>query len=155
MWLTEIGWPTQLGDRGSDFLHQSRCLVRMAVMSLTVPTTEKIAWYDLKDDGTDIDYNEHNFGLVHHDQYAWAPKPGFVALASLARLIGRGDVREWSLEDRVWRVSFDGVTVAWAETGEAVLGIPEGGRVLDMFGRPMETNGSLRLDWNPVYILTE
>lgn len=156
MWITEVGWPTHAGERGVDFLHQARCLVRMTLMSLTVPTVEKVIWYDLKDDGTDLNYNEHNFGLVHHDSTGWAPKPAFVALGVLARaLAGRG-VREWSLEGGLWRVPLEGaggrLTVVWAEEGEVEVPVPDGARVMDMFGRPMAVEGSVGVGWDPVYI---
>jgi len=34
--------------------------------------TEKICWYDFKDDGLDLNYNEASFGMVHHEQFALA-----------------------------------------------------------------------------------
>jgi polysaccharide biosynthesis protein PslG len=39
-------------------------------------------WYDWKNDGTDTNYNEHNFGTVSHDL---APKPAYRAVQTLTR----------------------------------------------------------------------
>lgn len=156
MCLTEVGWPTHTGDRGSDFLHQSRCLVRMALMSLTVPSVEKVIWYDLKDDGTDLNYNEHNFGLVHNDSFGWAPKPAFVALAVLARALNGRQVGDWSYAENLWRVPMEGagrrVTAVWAENGSATVTVAPGATVYDMFGQPIAAEATLTVGWDPVYV---
>ena len=40
-------------------------------------------WYDLRNDGTDASYNEHNFGLV---DYSYKPKPAYYAMRAFKQL---------------------------------------------------------------------
>jgi hypothetical protein len=60
-------------------------------------------WYDWKNDGTDPDYNEHNFGTVTHDLQ---PKPAYQAVQTLtnqlsgyriARRLATDDAATWLL----------------------------------------------------------
>ncbi|MDP6381005.1 MAG: glycosyl hydrolase, partial [Phycisphaerae bacterium] len=75
IWLTEIGWATHRGFRGVSLNKQADYIVRMYVLALSVPTVEKIFWYNFRNFGTSKTYNEHNFGLLFYDL---RPKPSYV-----------------------------------------------------------------------------
>ncbi len=160
LWITEIGWPTQMDARGSSFLHQARCLVRMMVIALT-SGAHKVFWYDFKDDGHNLTYNEHNFGLVHHHDYLSAPKPAYVAYAHLiAALNGRKLLEQEVTPDGLWRTVYADdvrlVTVLFAaEQGQSIrFPLREGDRVEDLFGRPVAARRTLTVTWDPVFVLS-
>ncbi|MEN6643944.1 MAG: cellulase family glycosylhydrolase [Armatimonadia bacterium] len=160
LWITEIGWPTNSGGNGSGWLHQARCLVRMMVIALG-SGVEKIVWYDFKDDGLKPEYNEHNFGLVHHDDYAFAPKPAYVAYANLIRLLhGRKVIEQKVTPEGLWRTVLDDgkslVTVLWAaEPGQKLnVPVPAGGRVETMFGAPLQAAGTVTVTVDPVFVIS-
>jgi hypothetical protein len=142
LWITEIGWPTELDGRGSDWLHQARCLVRMMLIALA-NGAQKICWYDFKDDGLKLEYNENNFGLVHHEQFGLAPKPAYVAYAHLISILhGRKLTRRKLTENGVWQMRFEGpkdvVLIMWTERATDRRGMgAEALRVEDMFGQPI------------------
>ena len=115
-----------------------------------------VIWHDLKYDGTSLNYNEHNFGLVHNDSFGWAPKPAFVALAVLARALNGRQVGDWSYAENLWRVPMEGtggrVTAVWAENGSATVTVAPGATVYDMFGQPIAAEATLTVGWDPVYV---
>jgi hypothetical protein len=161
LWITEIGWPTHMGGNGSSFLHQARCLVRMYTLALGTPGVERVFWYDLKDDGTALTYNEANFGVVHNQDYQLAPKPAYAALAQLVGAVGgrtRGVCERGA--DGLWTATYEGtddrVSVVFADAeGERVrTPLPAGARVTDLFGRPIAATDTLEVDWNPVFVWT-
>jgi hypothetical protein len=84
-WVTEIGYPTHLGNAGCDEFTQARQVVRTLVLLQSMGTVEKTFWYDFKDDGLNREYNENNFGLIHHETYNFAPKPAIVAVNAFIR----------------------------------------------------------------------
>lgn len=167
LWITEIGWPTQMDARGSSFLHQSRCLVRMMVIALArasesplIRDIERIFWYDFKDDGTDLTYNENNFGLVHHDSFALAPKPAYVAYAHLiSKLHGMqcDDVSDLNgLRIATFGDDDHAVGVMWMEE-EGQLGkidLPAGSRAEDMFGRTIKITGPITVTQDPIFVFS-
>lgn len=81
-WITEIGYPTHRTSGGSSELAQARLCVRTLALLQASPVVEKVFWYDFKNDGLNREYNEHNFGLVHHQDLNCAPKPAVVALSA-------------------------------------------------------------------------
>ena len=165
IWITEIGWPTELDARGSSWLHQARCLVRMMAMALAVNShssimndVRRVFWYDFKDDGTDLTYNENNFGLLHHDSFAFAPKPAYVAYAHLiSRLHGLqcDEVTDYhGLRTATFGDDDHAVALMWMEK-EGQLGkisLPAGSRAEDMFGRPIKIRGPIMVTQDPVFV---
>ena len=83
-WITEIGYPTHRTSRRQRRAVQARDCVRTLALLHRCAGLGRSFWYDFKDDGL-TDYNEHNFGLVHHQQFNCAPKPGIVAMSVLIR----------------------------------------------------------------------
>lgn len=161
LWITEIGWPTHMGNSSSSFLHQARSLVRTVVIAQAA-STEKLFWYDFKDDGGELTYNEHNFGLVHHQDFALAPKPAYVAYAHLISLLrDRRLITQGVSQGGLWRTLYEGdrgkVTVTWAsaENQRFTVSVPPGARVEDMFGRPIAADGRLEVTWNPVFVVSK
>ena len=84
LYVTEMGWPTQLDKRGMPPRQSADFLARMYLLSRTMPFLKGIWWYDFQDDGWRASYNENNFGVVRPDL---TPKPSYFALASIAGLV--------------------------------------------------------------------
>lgn len=160
LWITEIGWPTELDGRGSDWLHQARCLVRMMLIALA-NDTRVICWYDFKDDGLKLTYNENNFGLVHHDQFGLAPKPAYVAYAHLIGVVhGRKLVSQTVSPQGLWKTVLEDersrVTVLWtAEPGARPIQqqLATAMQVEDMFGRRLPSMRSINVTADPVFVI--
>ena len=84
LYVTEMGWPTQLDKRGTTPRQSADYLARMYLLSRTMPFMKGIWWYDFQDDGWRATYNEANFGMVRPDL---TPKPSYFALSSIAALV--------------------------------------------------------------------
>ncbi|HVX42742.1 MAG TPA: CARDB domain-containing protein [Mycobacteriales bacterium] len=104
VYVTEVGWPTQIDDRGvSQELAAAYCS-RMYLLARTLPWLKGLWWYDFQDDGWQADYNEHNFGLVRPDL---TPKDAFHAYRSVAGVVGSGGYRRrLAADEPVWALSF-------------------------------------------------
>jgi len=90
VWLTEIGFPSQavtgFSERG-----QASLAARTYLLSLASGAIRDVSWYDFRNDGEDINYNEHNFGVVRGD---FRPKPAYRALATTCRTLAGLQVKE-------------------------------------------------------------
>ncbi|WP_419874781.1 glycosyl hydrolase [Candidatus Pristimantibacillus sp. PTI5] len=124
IWFTEIGWPTQLDPRGVDEKTQAAYLIRTYVLGMAAGV-EKIFWYDLMDDGTDKKYNEHNFGIIRNSGDplgAYTPKPGYVALATVARQLTGAKLASQEKLNDICRYTFkkdrQSTHVIWSGTDE-------------------------------------
>ena len=85
IWLTEIGWPSsQPGHWGvGDPVVQANYLVRGMVQAVASPRVERVFWYNWRNDGTDPNNDENNYGLVDND---WrTPKPAATAFRTLSK----------------------------------------------------------------------
>jgi len=159
LWITEIGWPTHIGDRGGSFLHEARCLVRAYAIAMATPGVEKLFWYDFKDDGTTQAYNEHCFGLIYNDAYALAPKPAYAALARFIEAVqGKKLVSGELSQDGVWRIVFEGagrrVTLLFTDGADATatVSVPAGAEVTGMFWQRVPGDSDVSVTQDPVYI---
>ncbi len=158
-WITEIGWPTHRGPGGSDEAAQARYCVRTHVLLKSTGVVEKIFWYDFKDDGLNRFYNEHNFGLVHHQHFNCAPKPGIVALSVLIRMTAAAEFETLDHTGNTWSAVYrksDGrqVMVAWADDEAASVTLS--GQVeatFDMMGSSQPVSTSIELTGDPVYVV--
>jgi len=90
VWLTEMGFPSQLIDGWSERRQASLC-ARVYLCTLASGAGRNVSWYDFRNDGIDPFYHEMNFGLVRNDLRL---KPGYGTLATLGRTIGHMQVRE-------------------------------------------------------------
>jgi len=71
-------------QRGVDPDTEAQMLAR-AYLTYLAHGVEVFYWYEFRDGGTQVDYNEHNFGIVTHDLQ---PKPAYVAMQHLTTLLG-------------------------------------------------------------------
>jgi hypothetical protein len=76
-------WGYSTHTKGVSLETQACFIVRQQLVNLLHGVPLSI-WYDWKNDGTDPDENEHNFGTVTHDLQ---PKPAYVALQTLTRAL--------------------------------------------------------------------
>jgi len=168
LWLTELGWPT---DRGLTFQnakessssireeYSARMFVQSAIQYQAIPEIEHYFWYDMQNDGTDLSYNENNFGILHNHTTGWQPKPVLAAMGTLARLTGDAKItacEELSTENlRVWKiVRPDGeIYCAWTVQGEETIQLPKKpARVLGLYGNELPTETQV-VTQQPVYFV--
>jgi hypothetical protein len=106
VWITEMGWPSQLG--GLTEREQAGYVSRTYIAALACDATRTVAWYDFREDGADPFYNEHHFGLVRQDL---TPKIGYLALATVGRLLGSAEFeKELSLPGPMFITAWNGVS---------------------------------------------
>ncbi len=171
LWLTEIGWPTQQDPRGVDEQTSANYLVRMYVLAHSEPYVAGVAWYDWQDDGPDVKYNEHNFGITKWQTNE--AKAGLVAYwvmtrhlsgATLVRqllpeneedqryafVFGRGDeqtIVAWAAEGEAtasWALGCDKVRLEWADAQVEERGLIDGVLSLRLTGTPVFITGRFR-----------
>ena len=158
-WITEIGYPTHRTAGGSDLAAQARHAVRTLALLQSLPEVGKVFWYDFKDDGLKREYNEHNFGVVHHQRFNCAPKPAIVAMSVFIRLT-QGTERPTLIQNgdsfvaSYHRREGDDVLLAWSSRGERKLTLAgELKSVFDLMGRPLSAGPSVQLSGTPVYLV--
>jgi len=81
LYLTEMAWPSHEGNCGISAVRQSAYLARAYFLARTVPNIKGMWWYDLINDGTARDDQEHNFGLLNIDL---SPKPAYTVLKAIS-----------------------------------------------------------------------
>ncbi len=83
VWVTEVGWTTcTIGASRWCVTEAQQAEYSAAIVPLTAqrfPWVRALILYNLRNKGTDVNYTEHNFGLVRRD---YSPKP---ALATVTR----------------------------------------------------------------------
>jgi len=159
VWITEIGWPTHRGSRGSSERAQARNCVRCLTLLQSTGIVQKVFWYDFKDDGTKRDYNEHNFGLIRHQTYHCAPKPAVVALSVFIRLTGQAEFVDLEHDTGRYAARYrcsDGteVMIVWAESGAGQIAVS--GRIeqrVDIMGVALQDSDMKKLTEDPVYLM--
>ncbi|UUZ97098.1 hypothetical protein LJK87_02480 [Paenibacillus sp. P25] len=127
IWITELGWPTELDARGVSESVQAQYIVRSHVLALA-EGVEKIFWYDFLNDGLDEKYNEHNFGIIRHPQDPkgkCAPKPAYAAYAAMTGLLTGLTFREKEpIGEGIYSYVFDGAPgptrVVWSTAPKQV-----------------------------------
>ena len=158
MWLTEIGYPTHRGRGGVDERTQARYAVRTLALLQGSGVVDAVHWYDFKDDGLDRSYNEHNFGVVLHQQYLCAPKPAAVAASVFARLTAGAQPVE--LKDkagvhtlRYRRADGSDLLVLWQTEGQSERTI-SGERLaaVDLMGAASSPGPTVQVSASPLYL---
>lgn len=87
VWITEMGWPSQLLD-GLTERAQAGYVARTYIAAIASGAVRSVAWYDFREDGDDPFYHEHHFGLVRGDL---TPKIGYQALATVGELLAQAE----------------------------------------------------------------
>ncbi len=165
LWLTEQGWPTYRGLTSSPEVDSSSLaledysasmMARSAIIYKSVPEIETYYWYDLEDDGTDLHYNENNFGVVHNRVYGASPKASFVSLTTLSRLLDGATVVEapkYATEGRcayeIRRPNEKTVLAIWKVEGEEPFDLP-GARAFGIYGNELK-DGERKISPRPIF----
>jgi len=158
-WITEIGYPTHRGQGGSTPAAQARHAVRTLLLLQATEGVQRVYWYDLKDDGLSREYNEHAFGLVHHQEYNCAPKPAMVAVSTFARLTAQAQVTGVRQLGEAYAVTYrqadgDVLIAAWTTSSEGtslrLTGKPAA--AWDMMGRRLPAGVTMPLALEPIYM---
>ncbi|SDI10675.1 hypothetical protein [Pseudomonas abietaniphila] len=117
LYLTEMAWPSHEGNCGISAVRQSAYLARAYFLARTVPNIKGMWWYDLINDGTARDDQEHNFGLLNIDL---SPKPAYATLKAISPYLRNFnyDASNSLQADNVYKLAFsDGrerIMVVWA-----------------------------------------
>jgi len=82
VWITEMGWSTQVNG-GKSEREQAQLLAR-AYLTAVGAGVRNMGWYNFRNDGDDLFYNEENFGVLHRD---FRPKAAYRALAAVCRCL--------------------------------------------------------------------
>jgi hypothetical protein len=80
MYITEIGWPTNTKDYSEDTV--ADYLTRFMKLAQVREYVRGVWWYDLVDDGSDLNNREDRFGLFRQDG---RPKPAALRMADFDR----------------------------------------------------------------------
>jgi hypothetical protein len=156
---SSVNWDrSRLSDQ-----QQAQYLSRMFLVNLyqNIPVT---IWYDWKNDGTDPNEREHNFGTMTHDL---RPKQAYVAAKTLsATLAGyriKGRIDLGSDKDFAFRLVKDGAeaTAFWTAGDEHEVTLPLGAgeaTIVDMVGEKVEISWlasglKTRITQSPQYML--
>lgn len=132
LYLTEMSWPSHEGACGIDTARQAAYLARSYFLARTVPNIKGMWWYDLINDGTKRDDQEHNFGLLDINLNA---KPAYPVLKAISPYLRdfTYDAAASLQADNVYKLAFsDGrekIMVAWAVGRERLESV--GGSAMD------------------------
>lgn len=161
MWTTEFNLPVEYEDEktkepADEQLRVAGFRVGKVFATALNEGVEKAFYFILGD------YVERGlqFGLVHQDL---TPRPAYVAFAAVGRLlngakpIGRVDLGDEKLKGYVFRTKVDGVDretlVAWSETHETPIDVPQAVKAYDYLGRELASGGKVRLTRETAYLL--
>lgn len=161
VWITEVGFPTQLFS-GVGERQQASIIVRVYLAAIASGAVANTSWYDFRNDGVDPLYNEENFGIIRND---FRLKPAYRAFATLGRLLEglrhRESVRiDSGIDAHRFGSDHSAVIAICSPDADRLLAVEHRGlaRVLDMMGSPLDvdtTSGSLVIPLEagfPVYL---
>jgi len=83
IYISEIGWSTYTGSWAVDQATQADYLTRFYLISGAAGYVRGVWWYDLQEDGTDLNIIHNGFGTMH----ASTPKPAYCALTQVSKLL--------------------------------------------------------------------
>jgi len=90
-YVTEMGWPNQIGKRGTEPGLSASYLARLYLLSRRSPSFQGLWWYDFQDDGWNSEHNENNFGIVKPDL---TPKVSYHVMRDVAELVTHGQYED-------------------------------------------------------------
>lgn len=153
VWITEMGWSTQIG--GASERAQAQLLARSYLTAAGSGACQNVSWYDFRDDGLNPFYNEDNFGVMRHNL---VPKPAYRALATVCRTMAVGvPAFVDGYGEGVFAVECGQTVAFWcADAGRTVQvrvkkGTP---RVVNLMGEPLQAKRNetgLELSLKPDY----
>lgn len=143
VWITEMGWSTQIGTGGKTEREQAQLLAR-AYLTGVGAGIRNMGWYNFRNDGDDPFYNEANFGVLHRNL---TPKAAYRALAAVCRSLPVVDDMQ-----PAWREGGDGTqdvyalgvgrnTALWAPNTDMTLVMEANAPpplMLNLMGEPIE-----------------
>ncbi len=112
-WMTEVGYPTSAVWPNLTLDNQANYVARLYLLGRSFPQLSHISYYDLRNDGTKPDDNEHNFGLLLNDM---TPKPAFSALRSVTSFVGSKAFNGMTRVGNTYALSF-------GQTGERTVAV--------------------------------
>ncbi len=122
VWITEMGWSTQIG--GVDERQQAQLLARCYLAAVASGACGNVSWYDFRNDGNDPFYNEANFGALRADL---TPKPAYRALATLCRSLHTGDFTAIeNLGEGVYGLRRGDALAVWSGSSRASIAVRGG-----------------------------
>ena len=84
IYVTENGWPTNIGDRGVPENIEASYLQRFLLLARTRPWLGGVWWYELMDDGPKSDDPEQRFGILRQNG---EPKAAYHALIQIKSIL--------------------------------------------------------------------
>ena len=154
-YVTEMGWPTHVGERRTSPELSASYLGRLYLLARTLPSFQGLWWYDFQDDGWNADYNENNFGIVRPDL---TPKPAYYVMRDVSMLVRQGEYigRLGNPDEHLWVLRFrheqEDVWAVWSgddQDRQVVLETKNPGQgllVQQLSHKPMEMRWGYR-DW--------
>jgi hypothetical protein len=158
LWVTEVGYPNHIGPGGVSVRLQADYIARTYIC-LLASGVKRVFWYDYQN-GTEVTYNEANFGIVYVDN---SPKACLLALKTVANeLTGARFVGKLETPANVAAYEFERgrtrITCVYALEGKVLvaLGNPMGARARDLMGNAVTipADGSLRLTTSALFVET-
>ena len=165
VWDTEWGYSsTWYGDgHASESRHRQAVLAAREMLTSWALGFPIAVYYDVRDDGTDPEEKEHNFGLLAND---YTDKPAMVAMRTLSTIAeGRelgafGLATPTTLHVMELEGSSDRAYAIWssAEGTASTIDVPQGSQAVDMLGGPIPLGpGASQLtiaeEAGPVYLI--
>lgn len=95
IWVTEIGWPTNLGGGVTEY-EQAVRISRMYLNAMTYPWLPTVFIYWFGPDGPDEEWAEDRFGMIRQD---WSKKPSYKAYKTITTYIHEDSFRKWIIKD--------------------------------------------------------
>lgn len=162
IWITETGWPTNIGFcegwMGVSLDEQAKYLVRSIVLLLSLGV-KRIFWFSARNGGEDVKNFEHNQGLLYYDK---KPKPSYFAYTTLIKMLeGTKFIKKINIP-KIYSYLFEkdnkGCFILWT-TGRNVKlnfkNLPDDVRVFDINGNEIKINDkNLQLSDSPIYVVT-
>jgi len=162
IWVTEVGYPTHVGETGVSEDRQAELLVR-TYLALISSGIEVVTWYDFVNDGDDIYDREANFGVLKSDL---TPKKAYHAYQTMTALLeGYAFIGELNVGEQSKALLFENeaggrILVLWTLDQELDVELAIDGQVeniFDIYGEevPYTISGNsigLTISGSPIYI---
>jgi glycosyl hydrolase family 42 (putative beta-galactosidase)/putative glycosyl hydrolase len=139
VWITEMGWSTQIG--GTDERTQAQLLARSYLSSVASGACQNVSWYNFRCDGNDLFYNEHNFGVLRTDL---SPKPGYRSLTTVCRTLSHGSpIRRTDFGSNVYALQVADAVALCAATNAVDIKLKKSGvqQILNLMGEQLPLIG--------------